>query len=490
MAQAAGPMPKMLDTGVPNLDLVLGGGLQQHNSYLVVGPSGAGKSVLSQQIAFHRARQGDRVLFITGLDEPHQNLLSHMRTFSFVDFRLVGPQIETISMVPFLDQPVPDKINVLRRTVLNARPQLVTLDGLASLEAFIGGEKGIYQFLYGLTSWFVVEGITLLITRDADPGEVGPRPEFSLMDGVMFLRHDLVGRRSLRRLWVWKMRGQEPLSGLHAFTIDENGISVWPRAEAVFHPADRPWGEARLTFGVPTLDPMLGGGLPQGTGTLVAGDPGTGKTLLALAFLTNGVQQGQPGLWLGFRETRTRLLGMARQWGRDLAEAEAQGRARILTLAPFEQEPDRLAATLRDQVADLKAQRVVLDAADMLERAFPHPADAESFMSWLWQYLPQQGVTTLITRQVPRLPGQEFDASGVPGAALAENVILTRQVRVQSELHRAIAVAKMALPGYESTIREFTLDQYGITLGDPLPTATAEGLRAPRASPEPVRGPV
>ncbi|MDI7276629.1 MAG: ATPase domain-containing protein, partial [Anaerolineae bacterium] len=111
MVQAEGAAPIMLSTGVPNLDLVLGGGLQRHNAYLFAGPAGAGKSILSQQIAFHRARQGERVLMVTGLDEPHQNLLEHLRTFRFADLAMIGPLIETVSLVPFLEQPVSEKIS-------------------------------------------------------------------------------------------------------------------------------------------------------------------------------------------------------------------------------------------------------------------------------------------------------------------------------------------------------------------------------------------
>ena len=43
----------VLQTGVPNLDRVLGGGLQRGAIVLVVGAPGAGKTMLAQQISFH-----------------------------------------------------------------------------------------------------------------------------------------------------------------------------------------------------------------------------------------------------------------------------------------------------------------------------------------------------------------------------------------------------------------------------------------------------
>jgi len=490
MAQTGEAKPEMLDTGVPNLDLVLGGGLRRHNSYLIMGPPGVGKSVLNQQIAFHRAKRGDRVLFITGLDEPHQNLIEHMRTFRFADIALIGPQIETVSVVPFLALPVDEKIDVLRQTVLNARPQFVTLDGLRSFEAFVGGRQGLYHFLYGLTSWFAVEGITLLLTRDTDSPAVQDNPETSLVDGVLLLRRDLVDGHSRRRLWVCKMRGQKPLDGLHPFTIDADGVAVWPRPQATFRLEERPWSQARLAFGIPSLDPMLGGGLPEMTSTLLAGDPGAGKTVLALAFLNDGVRQGQRGLWVGFRETRARLPIAGKQWSSDLAEAEAQGQVAFLTLAPFELEPGLVAARLRDQVAELGARRLVLDAAEVLEQAFPSQPDAEHFLRWLVEALPQQGVTTLVTRRVPRIPWQEFAVPGLPFISLVDNVILVRQLQRRGQLRRAVAVIKMSSPGYDMATREFTLDQHGVTVGEPVSTEIEVVQPALRASNEPVRGPI
>jgi circadian clock protein KaiC len=479
-----------LDTGVPNLDLVLGGGLEEHNSYIIAGPPGTGKSVLIQQIAFHRARLGERVLFVTGLDEPHHNLLEHLRSFRFGDLSLVGPQIETVSLVPFLDQPVPEKINVLRRTVLNVRPRLVTLDGLRSLEAFTDGEEGMYRFLHGLTSWFAVEGITLVATRDSGPDVDAECPEFSLVDGVWLLQHEFVRGRPRRRLWIKKMRGQKALDGPHAFTIDEDGMTVWPRPQDTFHLEDRPWREERMALGVPALDSMLAGGLPEATATLLAGDAGAGETILGLSFLREGVQQGQSGLWLGFRESPPELLAMGRLWGGDLAEAQARGQVRFLTVAPFDVEPERLANQLQGTAVEMGARRLVLHGAELLVHAFPSRHEARDFVAWLVRALSQQGVTLLITQQAPTVAGRAFDVSGEPLASLADNVIVARQAQRGSQLRRALAVTRMSRPGYEATIREYVVDQYGITVGEPLRSESEVEEPAPRASGEPVRGPI
>ena len=478
MAQAGQTKPRMLDTGVPNLDLVLGGGLQQHNSYLIVGGSGAGKSVLTQQIVFHRASLGERVLLVTGLDEPHHNLLEHLATLRFVDTKLIGPQVETVSIVPFLDRPIPEKINVLRKTVLNARPQMVTIDGLRSFEAYAGGREGLFEFLYGLTSWFAVEGITLLLTKNTDPDPGAENPEFDLVDGVIALQRELVNGRTVRRMWVHKLRGQKPLEGLHSFTIDDRGVTVWPRLQELFRREDRPASSERRPLGVESLDAMLGGGLPEASTTLVAGDAGTGKTALALAFLAGGVQRGEPGLWVGARESRSQLLAMAQQWGADLSSG-----VQFDVVAPLELDANEMGWRLQQRLAETGTRRLVVEGADLLAGAFPGRRQGEEFLAWLAQYAPQQGVTALITQNVPASPGHGFGLAAAPLAAVAQNVLALRYVQHRGHLRRAMAVIKLAGAGYDTAVRELVVGPEGVTVGEVLegeaqPAAEMAGARA------------
>ena len=50
--------------------------------------------------------------------------------------------------------------------------------------------------------------------------------------------------------------------------------------------------------GVAGLDAVLGGGLPRGRMYLIQGDPGVGKTTLALQFLLEGRRLGEKGLYV------------------------------------------------------------------------------------------------------------------------------------------------------------------------------------------------
>ena len=67
----------------------------------------------------------------------------------------------------------------------------------------------------------------------------------------------------------------------------------------------------RVSSGVPGLDDILVGGWPAHHLYLVEGDPGTGKTTLALQFLLDGAANGEPGLYITLSESQKELEGVA-----------------------------------------------------------------------------------------------------------------------------------------------------------------------------------
>src|SRR6187549_557125 len=78
----------------------------------------------------------------------------------------------------------------------------------------------------------------------------------------------------------------------------------------------------RCTTGVEGLDEVLQGGFPKNHLYLIQGDPGAGKTTLALQFLLDGVRRGESGLYITFSETKTELETVARSHGWDLSSIQ------------------------------------------------------------------------------------------------------------------------------------------------------------------------
>ena len=83
-------------------------------------------------------------------------------------------------------------------------------------------------------------------------------------------------------------------------------------------PAAPPGGPRRAPTGVAGLDEILGGGLPTNHLYLLDGEPGTGKTTLALQFLLAGTARGERGLYVTLSETRSELQEVAASHGWEL----------------------------------------------------------------------------------------------------------------------------------------------------------------------------
>jgi circadian clock protein KaiC len=449
----------LLETGIPYLDLLLGGGLPRGAIAMVVGAPGTGKTTLAQQLAFHLASQGANVLYLTGHSETHAKLLAYGRGFRFFVPEQVGTRVQYLSLADLLVRGAEETERSIIATARGMEARLVVLDGYRSIRRLIGNEPESTDFLYSLGSKLALLGGTTVVAAEGESDAPERYGELTVSDTVIGLARRRLGERYRRTLDVMKIRGMAPIEGLHAFEITRAGIELYPRLEATVPRGEaRPSGR-RLGFGIPDLDAMFGGGLPSGTATLAAGGPGVGKTLLGLHFLMAGARVGETGLLVGFIEDAPRLRQKALAFGMDLEAEERAGRIRLLTLPSYELDPDRVARLLREAVEGRAIQRVVIDSVAELDHAFLERGRAPDYFAALAHYLRVQNATCYLTLDVPKIIGQELDLTDSPLAVLAENLTLLRYVEYRGRLQRLLSVLKMRSSGHDPALRTFEITE-------------------------------
>jgi circadian clock protein KaiC len=462
-----------LGTGVPGLDEILGGGLPQGSMVFLVGGPGVGKTILAQQLSFQAALAGRPVQFLTTLSEPHDKLLAFLRSLAFFDPEIVGNGIELINLQSLMAASPEETVESIVSAVRKGRVSLVVIDDLNGLRGFLASERAAREFLYELSASLGLLGTTLLVNVQADPGDTVRHPEFGVADAILGLLYVRRGGDHRRQLEVLKLRGAQYLDGLHSYTITSTGVSCYPRQESLPLEANPGFGAGRAGFGLTKLDAMLGGGLNEGTATMLLGSPGTGKTLGGLHFLVAGAAKGEPGLLLGFQESAAQLLAKAEAFGLDLAGAVGDGTIQLVTRTPVRMDPDMVVQDVLARVDRGGVRRLVIDSSRELERTLDS-GRAPEFLSAVIAWLRARQVTTLLTREITQIVGSELDFSDTAASVLAENIVLLRLVEYRGELHRVISVVKMRFSAHDHRLHEFAIADRGISVLGELPSG--EGL--------------
>jgi circadian clock protein KaiC len=221
-------------TGVPGLDVILGGGLEPGAVVVVAGAPGTGKTILAQQICFAAGSPGSKGVYYTTVSEPDTKLVRHLEQFSFFDSGSLGSRVEHIHLGDFLRPERPEGLGplveeIVRKT-LAEEPAVVVVDSAKMLRDF-ADERALRRALYDLTGRFAETRTVLLLLGEYSAEELGRGVEFSLADGIIQLEYEArepVDRRTLR---VVKMRGGSSAPGSHTFQIDSDGVRVFPRIE-------------------------------------------------------------------------------------------------------------------------------------------------------------------------------------------------------------------------------------------------------------------
>src|SRR5580765_8088636 len=136
---------------------------------------------------------------------------------------------------------------------------------------------------------------------------------------------------------------------------------------------NRPAGDTdRCPSGVEGLDDILGGGLPRGCFYLIKGDPGSGKTTLALQFLLEGLRRGEKALYITLSETEAELWKVAHSHGWSLdgvallefsaIEPLLRPEAQVTVFHPSEMELNKVSQLIVEETRKLNPGRVVFDS--------------------------------------------------------------------------------------------------------------------------------
>ena len=469
-------MADRLTSGIEGLDTILAGGFIPGGITIIQGKPGAGKTILGNQMCFNHARTGGKALYVTLLAESHARMLMHIGSLDFFDQAAIPDYVYYLSAFSVLETDgLRGLLTLLRREVRAHEATMLVLDGLVAAELEAGSDIEFKKFIHELQIQATVADCTMFLLTSGDV-DAQATAEHTMVDCVIDVRSRLYGWRSERDLEVVKRRGASHLQGHHAFTITDAGITVYPRFEALRNGAvaAKP-SDAVVPSGLPQLDRMFGGGIPQNSVTMLEGSPGAGKTTLGLHFI-GMCSAAEPGLMFTSSDTADTLLAKARALALPAAELIASGHVEVACQPSVDGLLDAAIHRLMHAVRSKGARRLCVDSFAELLRLAPDTTRLPAIFATLLHELRVLGVTSLFTAEINENFGHPGSLAmpGVPYGSLAgitDNIVTMRLAEQRSSLVRTISILKARNAPVDPRMRLFEIGAQGIAIapgiGDP-----------------------
>lgn len=232
--------------------------------------------------------------------------------------------------------------------------------------------------------------------------------------------------------------------------------------------------------GTPGLDQILGGGFPPNRLYLVEGDPGSGKTTLALKYLIEGAKRGEAGLYVTLSETKDEIQEVATShgWsleGIDLVELVASEEsltpdAQYTMYHPSETELGETTKAVLDEVQRVKPKRVVFDSLSEMRLLAQNPLRYRRQILALKQFFAGRKSTVLL------LDDKTSDESDLQVRSIAHGVLTLEQLSPEyGAERRRLRVVKLRGRPYRGGYHDFTIVKGGLNVFPRLVAADHHG---------------
>ena len=249
------------------------------------------------------------------------------------------------------------------------KPTSVVLDSLSELRLLAGSALRYRRQILALKQFFATRQCTVLLLDDLTATDRDLQVQ-SIAHGVVLLEQlnpEYGSER--RRLRVVKYRGVQFRGGYHDYVIRKGGIEVFPRLVAAEHRQQA--SREKLGSDIPEFDLLLGGGIEEGTSTLIVGAAGTGKSTLGSQFAAAAAARGQHVAQFLFDESLDTLLSRCDALQVNLREHVEAGTVSLQQIDPAELTPGEFTHAIRRAVESRHAKVIIIDSLNGYLNATP-----------------------------------------------------------------------------------------------------------------------
>jgi len=482
-------------TGIDGLDEIFLGGIPHSNSILVQGATGTGKTLMGMEFIYRGITRYNQPGIIVVFETSPAKLI---RDAALLGWDLGDLQRQNKLKIIFtspevLERELRSPHSLLLETAAEMGAQRLFVDGIGMLEPLrspshiessgaASPPESYRGLLQQLLEAFDRENLTCMMSHEMgtlSKASLASETAGFLCDTVIEVSYDRTSRRGHRSLEIVKSRGQNYVAGKHTLRISSGrGLEVFRRVQApVVQNLAQPTSRAkRSLIGVQVLDDLIGGGLFDGSTTMVVGISGAGKTVLATQLLLEGAIKDQKrGLLISLDEHPAQIIRNAETLGLDLQRHIDAGAIHIFYESPQELEVDSHYARIVKTIEENDIQRLVIDGVTSYSNALDNQRAYRDFFHALVAFSKYRLMTTFFNYENPELFGLSAYMPEFPVSSIVDNIIVLSLVELGNSVHRCIAVVKARGCKHEFETREFTIGLGGIAL---LPLEAAKELTA------------
>ena len=476
-----GGLEKIL-TGITGFDEVLDGGVPKGRVMLVTGTTGTGKTVFLNEFLYRGITQlNENGVYVTFEEDP-KDIITNVRSFGWEYISLIKKKklafvdaapAEEMVLETGLQYDLSPLVKRIEYAIGKVNAKRVVVDSIDALFSRFSNKDVIRTALYQISTELKKSGVTALISAEKTDKEELSRygVEEFVADGIIELGLVKGQQQFIRRIFVKKLRGMGYRSGIVEFEIEENGLKVFPKIPMQRLLAKTDF-QIRKTFGIEKLDELLGGGIPQGHLVMISGNTGTGKTILAMQFLAQGIKEGENAVFMAFEEPIDQVKKTALEYGWDFEQYEKQGKLAFVATPLIDISNDKLLYQMLNAVKRNGAKRVVIDSLSTLMSATMNEEQARQFLIQISNYFKANGVTCVMNY----LCGPNFVAvkgqllgnlvtNEIRLSSIADGVIMLLYVERGQSVKKMLNVLKLRGSAHSRDIFHFEIEKVGIVMG-------------------------
>lgn len=221
----------------------------------------------------------------------------------------------------------------------------------------------------------------------------------------------------------------------------------------------------RVKAGIIGLDKMIGGGFERNSMNLVVGATGSGKSIIAMHFLLEGIKNGETVLYITFEEKKDEFYANMGEFGWDLEKLEKSEKFIFLEYSPEKVKMmlDEGGGAIESTVLKYNIKRMVIDSITSFSLLFDDPLSKRQANLGLFDIINKWNCTTLLTVQQNPLKEKSDELTTIDFEA--DSIIFLYFIRVKNKRQRFLEVVKMRGVNHSKEVYSFEITKKGIQVG-------------------------